>query len=478
VDEHFLHDEFKRQKAVGTYPAWMQQEACATGVPGDGGQKAMDANQRFTTQASDSPQRVDIEPQSMLQEMRLMSLEEVRRVVATLHAHQDALEHQNEALRQTQRALEADRDKYVDLYDCAPVGYLTLDADGAILEANRTATTLLGVSGVLLLRAPLVRFVAPADQETFLLHYRRLFATRIPQTSEVSMQRQDGVSCHVIIRSILGQEEEGAGPYCYIVLLERTDPLQVEEGCPQPSTACNEQQQGETVAMPGAEQQALLGRLAGALSHEIRNPCNSVFLHTDLLTEELQQLPPASCVQMAESLAEIKSEVTRLHDMMQDYLILARLADLQKQSEELGPLVEGVSMEMDEPCAARGITLRLEGLDGLGAVVIHKTTLRHALFTLIHQAMGAMPASGTLTLRGRQEGHTVHLEVSTSGPGFPEEELSRVFEPWHTLQPEGPGLGLYVARAIVVAHGGTLTVQRPPGHGTSFTMTLPWAERA
>jgi len=399
-----------------------------------------------------------------------MALGEVRQVVATLHAHQDELEHQNEALRQTQRALEAARDKYGDLYDCAPVGYLTLDAEGAILEANRTATTLLGVSRVLLLRAPLVRFVAPADQETFLLHCRRLFATRIPQTSEVSMQRRDGTSCHVIIRSILGQEEEGAGPYCYIVLLELANPLQVAEGCPQSSAACNEQKQGETVAM--------LGRLAGALSHEIRNPCNSVLLHTDLLAEELQQLPPASCVQMAESLVEIKSEVTRLHDMMQDYLTLARLADIQKQSEELGPLVEGVSMEMDEPCAARGIILRLEGLDGLGAVVIHKTTLRHALCTLIHQAIGAMPAGGTLTLRGRQEGPTAYLEVSTSGPGFSEEELSRVFEPWHTIHPEGTGLGLYVARAIVVAHGGTLTVQRSPGHGTSFTMTLPWAEGA
>jgi len=181
---------------------------------------------------------------------------------------------------------------------------------------------------------------------------------------------------------------------------------------------------------------------------------------------------------MAESLAEIKSEVTRLHDMMQDYLTLARLADLQKQPEALGPLIEGLSMEMYEPCAARGITLRLEGLEGLGAVVINKATLRHALCTLIPQAMGVMPAGGTLTLRGRQEGPTAHLEVSTTGPGLPEEELSRVFEPWHTLHPEGPGLGLYVARAIVVAHGGTLTVQSPPGHGTSFTMTLPCAEGA
>jgi two-component system sensor histidine kinase HydH len=292
------------------------------------------------------------------------------------------------------------------------------------------------------------------------------------------MHRQDGVSFHVIIRSMLGQEEAGAGPHWYIVLLELTNPLQIEGNGPQPSPAGNEQKQAETVAMQGTEHQAPLGRLAGPLSHEIRNPCNSIFLHIDLLEEELQQLLPASHVQMVESLAEIKSEVTRLHDMMQDYLTLARLVDLQKQPEELGPLVEGVSVEMYEPCAARDITLCFAGLEGLGSVVIHKTTLRHALFTLIHQAMGTMPAGGTLTLHGQQKGPTAHLEVSTTGPGLPEAELSRVFEPWHTFHPEGPGLGLYVARAIVVAHGGTLTVQSPPGHGTSFTMTLPCVEGA
>src|SRR5262245_1545812 len=172
-----------------------------------------------------------------------------------------------------------------------------------------------------------------------------------------------------------------------------------------------------------------LGHLAGTLSHEIRNPCNSIFLHTDLLEEELEQLSPASYVQMVESLAEIKSEVTRLHDMMQDYLTLARLVDLQTQPEELGPLVEGLSVEMYDLCTARAIIPYVEGLEGLGSVTMHKMTLRHALFTLIYQALGAMPGGGTLTLRGWQEDPTVYLEVSTSGPGLPEEELARVFEP-------------------------------------------------
>lgn len=225
--------------------------------------------------------------------------------------------------------------------------------------------------------------------------------------------------------------------------------------------------------LQGPEPQALLGRLASALSHEIRNPLNAIFLHMDLLEEALQHLPSAHHVQMVESLAEIRTEVSRLHDMMQDYLTLARLADLQHQPEELGTLVEDLGMEMQESLEARGLTLCLEGLERLGHVALHRATLQRALYNLVQQAVDAMPQGGTLTIRGWQEGPKVHLEVCDSGQGIPEEELPLVFEPLHATSAEGTGLELYVARAIVVAHGGTLMVQSTRGQGTIFTMTLP-----
>ena len=227
-----------------------------------------------------------------------------------------------------------------------------------------------------------------------------------------------------------------------------------------------------------ASSQSLLGHLAGALSHEIRSPVNAIRLHTDLLEEDLQQLPPEQRTQMAESLAEIKSEVVHLHDMMQDYLTLARLADLQYQPEALGAVVQALGLELQESLEARGLTLGLEDLECLGHVALHRTTLHRALYNLVHQAADAMPPGGILTLRGRQEGSKVHLEVCDTGPGIPEEELPGVFEPWQATRSEGTGLALYVAHAIVVAHGGTLTVQSSRGQGTTFTMTLPSAEGA
>src|SRR5439155_15730864 len=136
-------------------------------------------------------------------------------------------------------------------------------------EANRTATTLLGIPRAHLLLMPLVRFIASVDQQTFLLLHPRLLATRTPQTFEVSMRRQDGTSCHVVAKGILVQEGEGAGRHWHIALLDLADPLQAEECYQAPSHAVNAPGQEETVALQGHVPQALFRRLASTLAHEI-----------------------------------------------------------------------------------------------------------------------------------------------------------------------------------------------------------------
>ena len=81
-------------------------------------------------------------------------------------------------------------------------------------------------------------------------------------------------------------------------------------------------------APPHAERHAMLERLAGTLSHEIGNPLHAIFLHADLLEEDLMQLPAQASEPMLSFLRDIKAEATRLHAIMQDYLTLVRLGEL------------------------------------------------------------------------------------------------------------------------------------------------------
>ena len=102
--------------------------------------------------------------------------EDLLATVHELRVHQIELEMQNEELRRAQRALEDSQARYFDLYELAPVGYLTLSDTGVITEANLTAARLLNMSRTLLVRQPLTRFIAPEDQDVYFLYRRRLLS--------------------------------------------------------------------------------------------------------------------------------------------------------------------------------------------------------------------------------------------------------------------------------------------------------------
>jgi len=111
-----------------------------------------------------------------------------------LRVHQIELEMQNEELRRAQAELDAARARYFDLYDLAPVGYCTLSKEGLILEANLTATTLLGVARSAMVKQPLSRFIHPEDLDLFYLHRHRLLEAGDPLAWDIRMVRKDGTA--------------------------------------------------------------------------------------------------------------------------------------------------------------------------------------------------------------------------------------------------------------------------------------------
>jgi signal transduction histidine kinase len=222
-----------------------------------------------------------------------------------------------------------------------------------------------------------------------------------------------------------------------------------------------------------AQHFALLGRLAAGVSHEIRNPLAALFLHVDLLEEELQQPTPESAAQVTEVLAEIRMNLARLEDLVQDYLTLVRTSQLERTPQDLGAALHPWTTEWQHLAMSHDVLLRLEGLEDLGTVALHASTLRRALLNLVQNALDAMPQGGTLTLAGQRTATHVRLHVRDTGSGIPTEQLAKIFEPLYTTKPGGSGLGLYIVQEIVTAHGGTLAVESALTCGTTFTVTLP-----
>jgi signal transduction histidine kinase len=148
---------------------------------------------------------------------------------------------------------------------------------------------------------------------------------------------------------------------------------------------------------------------------------------------------------------------------------------MQLQPQDLGSCVQAWGTEMQVRAATQGITLQLEGVESLGQVAFHASTLRRVVFNLVQNALDATPNGGTVSLAGQGTATQVQLQVRDTGSGIPAERLERIFEPLYTTKPGGTGLGLYIVREIVAAHGGQITVASVEGQGTTFTLTLPRA---
>lgn len=225
------------------------------------------------------------------------------------------------------------------------------------------------------------------------------------------------------------------------------------------------------------QRSALLGDIAGKIVHEIRNPLNAIFLHADVVQGELQCPTLDSRTQMMESLTDIRMEVKRLYDIMQDYLALARLAVVQYEPEDMGNFLRECGRVMQEQARTRGVMLHLQGLARLGSVSLHKGTLQHAFVNLLQRALDATPQGGTVTLRGRRTASHSIVEIRDTGSAISEERLEILFEPLYSMSSEWTGLELYVVREIVVAHHGAIDIQSAPGQGTTCTVTLPLVAR-
>jgi PAS domain S-box-containing protein len=131
-----------------------------------------------------------------------LSAEEVHGLINELEVYQIKLEMQKEELRRAQEELEATRKKYADFYDFAPIGSLTVNDKGQILEANLTAAGLLGTERGVLRGQPLSRFIAPEDQSVYAKHRKAVLDTADGQTCEMTMVAQDGTSFDVRMQSM------------------------------------------------------------------------------------------------------------------------------------------------------------------------------------------------------------------------------------------------------------------------------------
>jgi heavy metal sensor kinase len=218
-------------------------------------------------------------------------------------------------------------------------------------------------------------------------------------------------------------------------------------------------------------------RFTADASHELRTPLTAI--RTEAEVALARPLNPGDCQQLLGSILEECDRLARLTDQL---LALAREdAAAARQAHEpvdLAGLVRGVVETMRPLAEVRGLRLRLEGGDGV-EVRGDGARLREVFYNLVDNAIKYTPEGGEVEVRSGRAGRQAVVTVRDTGVGISPEHLPHVFDRFYRVdkarsrEQGGTGLGLSIARSIVTAHGGTITLESPPGRGTTCTVTLP-----
>lgn len=160
--------------------------------------------------------------------LEAMSPEETLQMIHELQVHQLELEIQNEELHRTQVELAVTRARFIDLYDLAPVSYITISGQGVILEANLTASTLLGAPRSVLVGQPIFRFILKEHQDIYNQFLERILESGKPQLCELLMAKNDAMTFWARLRATAAYDFAGTSE-CQLVLCDITEERQTEE---------------------------------------------------------------------------------------------------------------------------------------------------------------------------------------------------------------------------------------------------------
>jgi two-component system, cell cycle sensor histidine kinase and response regulator CckA len=423
----------------------------------------------------------------MPEDLADLSPEAGRRLLHELRVHQIELEMQNEELRRTQLELEAARARYFDLYDLAPVGYVTLSEQGMILEANLTLVDLVGVKRKQVVQQPLTRFIFPPDQDIFYHHHRQLFATGAPQICELRLLRATGDSFWAQLESAITPQNDGSAPTCRIIISDigtrKQAALTLVESHHHLEEAIDELREAQSQLVQ-QERLAAVGQLAAGIAHDFNNILAVITLYIDL-SLNAPDLP----FQHRKRLGIVGTEARRAADLVQQILDFGGRAVLQSYSFDLATLLQE-QVELWRRTVPESIQIHFAAETADCLVKADPTRLQQLFTNLILNARDAMPDGGDLRLNveqlhlgyhdtaplpGMAAGDWARITISDNGAGISATTLPHIFEPFFTTKgtDQGSGLGLAQVYGIVTQHNGYIDVQSAEGRGTTFTIYLP-----
>ena len=386
-----------------------------------------------------------------------------QRLVHELQVHQIELEMQNKELQQAQDKLEVALEKYTDLYDFAPVGYLTLDREGAIREANLASASLLGIERSWLVKRRFGLCVSEADRSAFNAFLARVFESKAREFCEVTLLHEGKPNFAARIEATVA----ASGQECRAALQDITERKRAEE---------------DRLTLNRLES---TGVLAGGIAHDFNN-----LLTVILLNLELAQTLIPTRGKLAAILEQAKQAALESGSLTRQLLNFAQGGEPVREPTHLASVIqESLRLSLS------GSQLRCDFslTEDLWLAEVDAGQIGQVVLNLMLNARRAMPEGGAISVRaenvvlGPQEspslppGDYVRVSITDRGSGISKELLPKIFDPYFSTKERGTqkgmGLGLTICHSIIQRHGGAIAVESELGVGTTFGILLPASKR-
>ena len=388
---------------------------------------------------------------------------DTQRLVHELQVHQIELEMQNEELQHARDEMAAGLEKYTDLYDFAPVGYLTLDREGTIRGANLTSATLLGLERSRLVTRRFGLLVAGDGRPAFAAFLTRVFANQAREFCEVALLKEGRPPVEVRIEGAVA----AAGQECEAVVTDITERNRIESA---------------RLILSKLES---TGILAGGIAHDFNNLLTIILLDLELA----QRLTPPG-EELAQRLAEAKQAALTARGVTQQLITFATGGAPVRQPTRLSRLIqESVRLAL----SGSRVECDFSVADDLWLVEGDGGQLGQVFQNLILNAREAMREGGAITVGAGNvvlssasdaalpPGDYVRVSIADCGGGIAKDVLPKIFDPYFSTkqrgEQKGMGLGLTICHTVMQRHGGAITVESAVGVGTTFHLHLPAGRR-
>ena len=332
-----------------------------------------------------------------------------------------------------------------------------LNEDGPVAEAVRT-------------RVPI--WVSGADEfrERYPRVYERVGAVSERQTHVIAPLRYANEVVGALGMSFAEPNAIGAADRAFTLLLAQAAATALQRAR---SYDAEREKRREAELTARTREQVL-----GVVAHDLRNP-----LHLIMATMEMLEEPGLTPERRRELLAVTTRAVTHMRRLVADLLDAVRIQagrlSLDLESMTVGAIVDQAD-EMYRPLAAeQGLTFEIRALDRTRRLRVDRGRIQQVLGNLLGNALKFTQAGGTVTLEAAAGNDSVVFRVRDTGVGIPSDRMPHLFDQFWQGNPgdrRGVGLGLAIAKAVVEAHGGSITAESEPGKGSVFTLRLPLAE--